>query len=92
MNIYKQNAIDFVLKIPEFKRDISLLDSFLENLNSDQQQKLLVFLEYTELLFVEETLSGDFSCKTGNYFNQLDIKEIPLLKEEIKNGKYDTYF
>lgn len=91
MNIYKQNAINFVSKIPEFKNNLALMDNFLGNLASDQQQKLLYFLEKTELLFAEESLSGDYSCKTGIYFNRMTNSEIPLLINDIQNGKYDSY-
>jgi len=92
MNNYKQNAIVFVSKIPEFQRNLALLDNFLESLDYDQQQKLLRFLNETELLYTEETLSGDYTNKTGILFNQLTVSDIPLFINDLKNGKYDVYF
>ena len=87
----KQNAISFVSRIPDFKRNLSLIDNFLSNLDENQLQRLKFFLGKTELLFLEQTLTGDYSCKTGILFNQLNVTDIPILINDIKNGKYDHY-
>ena len=87
----KKNAIEFVLRIPQFQRDLSLLNSFLGNIDDDQIDGLLHFLKMTEMLFVEKSLSGDYSCVTGNFFNMQNQSSISLVIEDIQNGKYDVY-
>jgi len=87
----KQNAINFVSRIPDFKKDLSLMDNFLSNLDENQLQKLKYFLENTKLLLMEQTLDGGYSCKTGIFFNQLNVTDIPIFINDIKDGKYDLY-
>ena len=89
---YKQYVIEFVSKIPEFKRDLSLINDFLGKLDDDALKKMLNFLKNMELLFTEETVSGDYSCQTGVLFEQLNSVNISSFIDDLKNGKYDVYF
>jgi hypothetical protein len=94
MNDYsrnKQNAINFVFKIPDFQKNMTLINNFLENLDNDQLEGLKYFLKMTDLLFMEESVAGNFLCQTGVVFNQLNDSDIPIFISDIKNGKYDEY-
>ena len=94
MNEYnqsKQNAMAFVSKIPDFQKNLGLLDNFLETIEINQLSRLKYFLGMTQLLFMEQNLSGGYSCKTGIMFNKLTVSEIHIFIEDIQNGKYDTF-
>ncbi|MCL1991426.1 MAG: hypothetical protein FWG66_00560 [Spirochaetes bacterium] len=88
MSNNQKNAIAFVSKIPEFQRNLALLQDFLGSIENHQLKALLNFLSKTELLFTEQSVAGTYSIKTGIAFDKMTAAGISSLIKDIEEGKY----
>ncbi|MDR3273417.1 MAG: hypothetical protein LBT29_08060 [Flavobacteriaceae bacterium] len=89
----KQNALDFIAKIPEFKQNLDLIDSYLHGLGSYDTHQLNNFLESMDLLkFSFDGAGCVHFIKVLSLWRSFSDKDVQNLIEDINNGDYDIYF
>jgi hypothetical protein len=87
----KEDALDFISKIPLFQENIDLIDKYFCNIGNYRSWQLNPFLERIEILKLLEISNGGFSIQLNARMDGLTQSDIDYIIQDIKDGKYDEY-
>jgi hypothetical protein len=90
-NRTKDDALEFVRKIPEFQENVKSLSEHIDGIGNYRSTKLESFLGTTGLLSFQHT-SGGMHISIPSRLNQLSSEDIQYLVNDILAGDYDHCF
>jgi hypothetical protein len=88
----KKNAIDFVERLMEFRRNINSLSFYIDNLGNYRSNRLNKFFEAANLINVKANTGSEPFIQIRPGFQSLSDTDIKYLLADIKNGEYDHCF
>jgi hypothetical protein len=87
----KNDAIEFVSKMPEFKQNPKKVGEYFDILGNYRSLQLNLFFEKTGILKLIKNMAGGLSIK-GSQISVMSDDDVRLVLENIKNGDYDSCF
>jgi asparagine N-glycosylation enzyme membrane subunit Stt3 len=85
----KRNAIDFVERITEFRRNKNYLGFYINNLGNYRSNKLNRFFEAANLISIKSSTDSESFIQIRPGFHNLSDTDIKYLLDDIRNGEYD---
>ncbi|MCK4820003.1 DUF4062 domain-containing protein [bacterium] len=88
MSRAKQDAIEFIAKIPQFQNNPNKISEYFEEIGNYRSLKLNDFLKETELLSLLKH-SGGFTISIQSTLNNMSSDDLQLFHDDVVNGEYD---
>jgi nucleoside 2-deoxyribosyltransferase len=88
----KEDAVDFISRIPLFQENIDLLDKYFCDIGTYRSWQLNPFLERIKILKLLENSNGTFRIQMKPRMDGLKQSDIDSILKDINDGKFDRIF
>jgi hypothetical protein len=90
-NRAKEDALEFVRRIPDFQQNIQKISEYLSEIGNYRSIKLEKFFAVTRLLGLQHS-SGGMNVSVPSRLHQLSEEDLRYLTDDVIEGEYDRCF